>query len=258
MISVLIVDDEAPARDELRYLLEETGKVSILGEGANGFEAVALCRKIKVDVIFLDIQMPGKNGIDAAREIVDLPDRPIIVFQTAYDDFALQAFEVHAMDYILKPLSPKRLMDTLAILEDRMSLKMSHKESQDRLLDLLHNLDKEKGKTEKHYPLSLYRGESIIPVKQEDILFVEARGREVRLVTVRGDFCQNKPFWQIEEQLTLPDFFRCHRGYIINLTYVEQVDIWVNNSYMIKLYQCDEKVPVSRGHMAEFKEILHI
>ncbi|MDC7222037.1 MAG: LytTR family DNA-binding domain-containing protein [Spirochaetales bacterium] len=249
MIKAVIVDDEDLARDELRFLLEQTGEVEIIGEGSNGFEAVARCRSLKPELVFLDIQMPGKDGLEAAREIIGLENPPSIIFQTAYDEFALQAFEVHAMDYLLKPLSPLRLRETLSRLSQK-------RPEPDRISALINTLARDR--VVKHHHLSLYRGDAIIPVKQEDILFLEARGKEVRIVTLRGEFLQTKPFWKIEECLTLPDFFKCHRSFVINLSYVEQVNLWVNNSYIIKLHGLEERIPVSRAKMSEFKEIFHI
>jgi DNA-binding LytR/AlgR family response regulator len=249
MKRIVLVDDEAPARDELRYLLNRSVRADIVGEGTNGFEAVALCRRLRPDILFLDIQMPGKNGLEAAREIVEFENPPVIIFQTAYDEYALEAFEVHAMDYLLKPLSPARLEETLKRAERKSP-------AIEQLEALLNDLSR----TEKHaYPsLALFRGDTIIPIRQEEILFAEARGKEVRLATKRGDFFQNKPFRQIEDQLSHPDFFRCHRSYAVNLTYVEQVDLGVNNTYLIKIYGREERIPVSRGKIGEFREIFHI
>lgn len=245
----LIVDDELLAREELRYLLEQQGGIDIVGEGENGFDAVELCRDLKPDLVFLDIQMPGRNGIEAAREIIRLDPPPAILFQTAYDEFALQAFEVAALDYLLKPISPERLKKSLArLLERRPSLA--------DLERLVNNLSPRAPK--EHKPIPVYRGDAIIPLKQQEIIFVEARGKEVRIVSTRGEFNHSGAFWQIEEQLTHPDFLQCHRSYLVNIAYVERIDLWVNNSFMLALSGVEERIPVSRGQAPEFRRRLNL
>ncbi|MDC7225026.1 MAG: LytTR family DNA-binding domain-containing protein [Spirochaetales bacterium] len=245
----VIVDDESLARDELRFLLEERGAVKVIGEGENGLEAVRLARELKPDIMFLDIQMPGKNGIEAAREILKMEHPPRIIFQTAYDEYALQAFEVNALDYLVKPLSPKRLEAALNRVE-------KNRPPTEELYRILEKLSRPEEKEHKTVPL--YRGEKIIPLKQENIIFVEARGKQVRVVTTRGEFTDQRLFWQFEELLTRKDFFRCHRSYLINLSFLEEVNYWVNNAYVVKLRGTEEKIPVSRSHVGEFRDRMNL
>jgi len=248
-VRVLIVDDEPLAREEMRFLLEEAGGMTVVGEGENGFAALELSRELKPDLVFLDIQMPGKNGIEAAREILRLENPPTIIFQTAYDEFALQAFEVHALDYLVKPVSRERLNKTLK----RVKTRQPSVEDLERLISRLNAPVRAE-----HKPLALYAGETIVPLKQQDIIFVEARGREVRIVSSRGEFFYHGTFWQIEEQLTLPDFLHCHRSYIVNISLVERIDLWVNNTFMLRLAGTAEMIPVSRSRIGEFRKRLNL
>ncbi len=246
---VLIIDDEPLAREELRYLLEQVENINVIGEGENGLDAVELTRKLNPDLLFLDVQMPGKTGIEAAREIVHQADPPHIVFQTAFDEFAIEAFEVQAIDYLLKPVSMERLKKTLSRLQTRPP-------SLRDLEQLVRSVTMRTGEDPK--PLPVYAGDTIIPLKQQEILFVEARGKEVRIVSQRGEFFYTTPFWQLEEQLDLPDFIRSHRSFIVNTAYVDRIDLWVNNTYMLELRGIKERIPVSRGHIAEFRRRLNL
>lgn len=246
---VLIVDDEKLAREELRFLLEEAGGVEIVGEGENGFEAVDLCRKLKPDIVFLDIQMPGKSGIEAAAEIIMMEDPPAIIFQTAYDEFALKAFEVRAADYLLKPVSAQRLEAALSRLKERRL-------PVEDIRQLIAGLNKA-GDAQPR-PIAVYAGDAIIPLKQEEIIFIEAEGKTVRIVSKKGVFRYGGAFWEIEKKISSPDFFQCHRSYLINTSLVERIDLWVNNTFMLEMSGTDEKVPVSRGRMKEFKERLNL
>lgn len=245
----VIVDDEKLARDELKFLLEENGDIEIVGEGENGFEALELCRRLGPELLFLDIQMPGKNGIEAAREILDLINAPSILFQTAYDEFALQAFEVHAVDYLLKPISPQRLEKTMRRLRERPS----SVGDLERLLTAISPSPRIE-----HKPLPVYAGETIILLKQEEILFIEAQGKEVRIVSRRGEYRCGSALWQIEKQLSHPDFLQRHRSYLVNISYVERIDLWVNNSFMLALSGVEERIPVSRGQAPEFRKRLNL
>jgi DNA-binding LytR/AlgR family response regulator len=246
---IVIVDDEKLARDELRFLLEQAGGIEVAGEAENGFEAVEVCRKLKPDVVFLDIQMPGKNGIEAAAEIIMMENAPAIIFQTAYDEFALKAFEVSAADYLLKPISAQRLEAALSRLKER---RLPIKDLRQLLTDF------SRPEVPQHKPLAVYDGEAIIPLKQEEIIFIEAEGKAVRIVSKKGLFRYNGAFRDIEKKITSPDFLQCHRSYLINTAFVERIEQWFNNTYMLILSGTDEKVPVSRGRMKEFKERLNL
>lgn len=242
---VLIVDDEKNAREELRFLLEQHNNIQIIGEAENGFEAVKLCKELSPDAVFLDIQMPGKNGIEAAGEIISLSSPPVIVFQTAYDEYAIQAFEVEAADYLLKPVSEKRLEKVIS----RISRKEMNAEN---LSSLLMRLSQPEPDTPK--PVPVYSGDAIIPLKQDEIIFIEARGKHCRIISKNGEYNYSGAFYQLEEKITHPDFCKCHRSFLINTSYILKVDLWFNNTYMISLTNTDEKIPVSRGKMDEFKK----
>ncbi|MBI9109223.1 MAG: response regulator transcription factor [Spirochaetales bacterium] len=246
---ILIIDDEKLAREEMRFMLSQIRDAEVIGEGGNGYEAVKLCQDLSPDVVFLDIQMPGKNGTKAAEEIIRMDNPPAIIFQTAYDEFALKAFELQAADYLLKPVSLKRLKNCLSRLEERQL-------PANQIKLLLAQLGG--AREEKHKPIAVYTGDAIIPLKQEEIIFIEAQGKTVRIVSLKGEFSYNGAFWEIEKKITSPEFFQCHRSYLVNISCVERIDLWVNNTYMLALSGSDERIPVSRGRMDEFKTRLNL
>ncbi|MBB6481810.1 LytR/AlgR family response regulator transcription factor [Spirochaeta isovalerica] len=253
-IRVIVAEDEIPAREEMVHLLQKNGSVEIVGTAGDGGEALKLIRREKPDLALLDIEMPGMTGMEAAREVIrhNIPTR--IIFTTAYSQFALEAFEVNAVDYLLKPIRQSKL-DT-ALEKVKGSLPDRQDESRHALKAFLDNyLDKDKQPVRF---LSVYQGDKIIPLKISSIHFAEARGRFVIVVTDEGEFRTNLTFHQAEEKLRPPEFFSCHRSFIIRPESVESIDLWVNSSYRLKMKGSGTPVPVSRSRKDEFKELMGI
>ena len=166
MLKCLIVDDERPAREEILYILKEIGKVEVVGEASHGVEALELIEKLKPDVVFLDIQMPQMSGIEVAKRIVDQGYDLMIIFVTAYDQFAIEAFEVNAIDYLLKPISEDRLKKTIQKI-------ISHKsEREDLSYDKLSRLIEDIRPTKASSPwISVYYNNKLIPIEIKDIIY---------------------------------------------------------------------------------------
>ena len=236
--------------------------MEIAAEGENGLEAVQLCRQFRPDAVFLDIQMPGMNGLEAAEQILRLENPPAVIFQTAYDEFAIRAFEVRAVDYILKPVSGARLAAALERIREKRDTRVSAED----ILSLLKTLGPAAGSAAADDScadtaldiLPVYSGDTIIPLRKDEIIFAEARGKTVRIVSRKGDFSYSGAFGEVEEKLSGPDFIQCHRSYVVNISFVERIDLWVNNTYMLGLRGVDERIPVSRGRMADFKRRMNI
>ncbi|MBN2656067.1 MAG: response regulator transcription factor [Spirochaetales bacterium] len=253
-LRVIVAEDEAPAREEMIHLLEENGSVEIVGEARDGGEALKLILREKPDLALLDIEMPGLTGMEAAREVIrhNIPTQ--IIFTTAYSQFALEAFEVNAIDYLLKPIRQSKL--DKALDKVRNNLPDRPYNNRDVLKDFLNTyLDREK---EPVRFLSVYQGEKIIPLKISSIHFAEARGRFVIVVTDEGEFRTNLNFHQAEEKLKPPEFFVCHRSFIIRPESVESIDLWVNSSYRLKMKGSRTPVPVSRSRKDEFRDLMGI
>ena len=251
MIRCLIVDDEYPAREELKYILSKTTKVTVVGEATHGAEALELSRQLKPDLIFLDIQMPQMSGIDVARELIKENHIPIIIFVTAYDRFALEAFEVSAVDYLLKPLSEKRLLGRV----DKIASMRENKDSY--LTDSLDRLIKEMRPI---FPirLSVYYNNKLLPIDTKDIIYITIEGKDTTIFTINGKYKANNNLSEIYTKLDPHIFFRSHKSYILNLNFIESIEPWFNSTFNINLRNNKDIVPVSRKYSKRFKEIMNI
>lgn len=253
-IRTILVDDEQPARDELRYLLSPYEDIEIVGEADNASSALNLIRKTIPDLVFLDIQMPGKSGFDIASELSKLPTPPTIIFATAYDNYAVEAFEKNAVDYILKPLSEKRLHLTIS----RIRQKMQESSLNDRLHNLLHTFKKPEPKIAK---LSVEKDGKIQLFSLGDVTHCQYEDNQIHVFTVDGSF----PLYSIptmdrlEEHLEGSTFFRIHRATIVNLDWIAEFSPWFNGKYNIVLKDADKtELTVSRLRVKEFKQRLGI
>ncbi len=248
MIRVLIVDDEAPARDELAYLLRQISEIELVGEAKNGREAIKKISELKPQVVFLDIQMPDMSGLTVCRELSLLhePDNlPIIVFATAFDQHALEAFEVNAVDYILKPFSEDRLQCTL----NKVKKLISSSESQhlNRILSLL-----EKPKLSK---LPIEENERIILLDPNEIVFCTISERQVVITTKDREYTTGFNLNELGSKLS---FLRTHKSYLVNPDMIREIIPWFNGTY--NLVMKDNKsstVPVSRTYIKEVRSVLN-
>jgi len=253
MINVLIVDDEKPARDELEFLLKNIPEVSISGIAEGGYETIALVEHSKPDLVFLDIKMPEMNGFEVAEKLYQNDSPPGIIFTTAYDQFAIKAFEINALDYILKPFSSERLEKSI---ERFLSQKQREKDTDlSSIRTLLENI-KLQDSSPKH--ITIPQGEHFKPILIDDITAISADGRDVSIKTVNGEYHYSKSITLMDELLDSEIFFRCHRGYIININHIKKIDIWFNNTYQLEMAGVSEKIPVSRSYISKFREIMAI
>ena len=233
-LTAIIVDDERLARNALRTLIDEVDEIEIIGEADNITSATTLIAKEKPDVIFLDIQMPGESGFDLLEKI-DTPAR--VIFVTAFDEFALRAFDVNALDYLMKPVSLSRLKTSVErLFEDKGRESVSEKKLQynDRLF-LLFNT---------HY----------LFLKVDSLVYISASGdySEVHLKDGKKGLT-NKSMQEWENRLPDTMFCRIHRSTIINLDYVEKIDEWFNNAFKLHLKDVSEPFIMSRRYAAIIK-----
>ncbi len=241
-MKAIIVDDERLARNELRRLLAAHPEVEILDEAANVDEALEKIRHHDPDVVFLDIQMPGKTGFDLLEEL----DRsPRIIFTTAYDEYAIKAFEFNALDYLLKPIDPARLSEAIK------KIVIEKKEDEEIEVNL-------KGKALKADDQVFVKdGDRCWFVKLEEVRLFESEGNYVRLF-----FRDQKPLIlktlnYLDERLDPRTFFRANRKHIINLKYIENIEPWLNGGLLVKMKD-GKKVEVSRRQSIKFKEMLSL
>ncbi len=240
-MKALIIDDERLARQELKSMLSVYPEINIVGEAANAEQAIECIERLNPDVIFLDIQMPGKNGFELLEEISGVPE---VVFVTAFDEYAIRAFEVNALDYLLKPVQPARLAETVK--------KILNKDNMDKLETsaptyLLSDKDQ----------VFVKDGDKCWFVKLSDVRLLESEGNYVRV-----HFDKNHPLIlrslnSLEARLDERTFFRASRKYIINLKWVEGVENWFSGGLMVTLKD-GEKIELSRRQASRLRELMSL
>ena len=235
MIRAIIVDDEAPARSELRYLLEETGQVEVVAEAANVREAIEQLKDHGGDLMFLDIQMPGATGLQLAEALGRLKYPPAVIFVTAYSEHAAQAFDVNAIDYLVKPVETERL------------LKAVHKAN-------MYLASHSKGVLSER--ISVEKGGKKLFITTDKILFIMAKDDYSYLHTDDDRYLSAVSLAQLEVKLEPYNFFRVHRRYLVNLACVEEVVPISGGTLQLTLAGVEEKVPVSRRRVAGLKKAL--
>jgi two-component system LytT family response regulator len=235
-MKAIIIDDERLARKELVKLLDDFPEVEILGEAANADEAFELIAQLNPDLLFLDIQMPGKTGFELLEMLDSVPK---VIFTTAYDEYALKAFEVNALDYLLKPIQMERLQDSLSKLQ-----------STEHTTDVEEGEEKKLGLTDQVF---VKDGDKCWFVRLADIRYFESDGNYIKVFFENFKPMIHKSLNALDEKLNDRDFFRASRKHIINLSWVETIEPWFNGGLMVKLKGGD-KVEVSRRQAAKFKD----
>lgn len=235
----LIIDDERLARKELTNLLQEFQEIEIIGEAANAEEAQEKISSLKPDLLFLDIQMPGKTGFELLEDLEAVPE---VVFTTAYDEYALKAFDFNALDYLLKPIEPNRLKETVQ--------KLLAKEKKDKA-ELHEQVDEKKlGPQDRVF---VKDSDKCWFVKLENVRLFESDGNYIKIYFDNQKPMIHKSLNALDEKLDDRFFFRASRKHVINLTWVESIESWFNGGLMVVLRGGD-KVEVSRRQAARFKE----
>ncbi len=237
----LIIDDERLARKELNSLLAEHHEIEIIGEAVNADDAFEKINNLKPDLLFLDIQMPGKTGFDLLEMLDSVPK---VIFTTAYDEFALKAFEVNALDYVLKPIQPERLKDAISKLEISKNLE-NVEEQKPR--------DKLTGKNQ----VFVKDGEKCWFVRLSDVRLFESYGNYIKVYFDQQKPMIHKSLNALDERLDDKTFFRVSRKHIINLNWVDKIETWFNGGLMVIL-KGGEKVEVSRRQASKFKDMMSL
>jgi len=244
-IKTLIIDDERLAREELKSLLLPHDEIEIIGEAKNGEEGIKLIHELKPDLIFLDISMPGMTGFEMLKQLDEIPK---VIFVTAYDEFALKAFEVNALDYVLKPVEPVRLQEAIQKLnqkEDDFSSKLDGQISRkDRQLNLKDRV-------------FIKDGEKTWFVELSKIRMLESDGNYVKVYFDTSRPLILRSLNSFEERLDPEFFFRANRKFIINLSWISSIENWFNGGLMVELKE-GEKVEISRRQAIRFKELMSL
>jgi two-component system response regulator LytT len=255
-LSALIVDDEQPARDELAFLLKGISDAEVVGQGKNGVEAVNLIRELSPQVVFLDVQMPGLDGFGVIKKLLDKKTRlPYFVFVTAYDHYAVQAFEVNAIDYLLKPIARPRLERAIAKVRRMVESVEPANEKLDRLVQMVE--DRPAGHKNK---LLVKSGGRLFLIDSEDIIYASIEDGVISIVT--RDMEGQSNFRTVEELQSNLDpqvFWRVHRSFLVNINRIKEVVPWFKSSYQLRM---DDKkqteIPVSRAQTRKLRELLNL
>ena len=275
-ISALIIDDEQLARDELAYLLQAAPDIEVLAQGANGIEAVELIEEHHPDLVFLDVQMPGLDGFAVIQRIVDRHRKakdnqawqlPQFVFATAYDQYAVRAFDVNAVDYLLKPFDRGRVDKALERVRTRIAGDAaaaqgeSPIESQlDALLHLLKNGQQGAGRAAQPAKLIVQAGSRLLLVDQAEICFAEINEGVIRVVTQQFEGQSKcRTIEELLDQLDPALFWRAHRSFVVNINQIREVVPWFKSTYQLRMNDKKQtEIPVSRAQTKRLRELFRL
>ena len=251
-LSVIIVDDEQLARDELSYLLRDVEDLDIIGQGKNGVEAVSLIKETSPDLVFLDVQMPGLDGFGVIKKLLEkkIP-LPNVVFSTAFDQYAVKAFEVSALDYVLKPFDKKRVLQAVEKARKTQESDAPNSEKLDTLVKLL---EQQKPQPTK---VLLKANSRLFLVDQKEICFASIEDGVITVVAQSMEGQSNcRTLEELLGSLDTNIFWRAHRSYLVNINRIKEVVPWFKSSYQIRM---DDKkqteIPVSRAQTRRLRDL---
>jgi two-component system LytT family response regulator/two-component system response regulator LytT len=276
-LTALIIDDEPLARQELQYLLERAGGVEVLAQGTNGIEAVDLIRTHKPDVVFLDVQMPGLDGFAVLKKLLDRKvPLPQVVFATAYNQYAVKAFEVNAVDYLLKPFDRKRVMQTIEKAQGRLAAQAERVEAghpaalgadTGAKLDALLKLVEEQAQAPAAQASRPHTGKVVVRaqnrlllVDQKEICFATIEEGTITVVTPTVEGHSNcRTIEELQDQLAPEAFWRAHRSYLVNIQHIREVVPWFKSSYQLRMDDPKKtEIPVSRAQTKRLRELFNL
>ncbi|HMD38628.1 MAG TPA: LytTR family DNA-binding domain-containing protein [Candidatus Acidoferrum sp.] len=261
-INTIIVDDEKPAREELAFLLKAFPEVNLIGQGKNGVEAVALIKEHSPDLVFLDVQMPGLDGFGVLKKIVERKMKmPHVVFATAFDQYAVQAFDVNAVDYVLKPFDKARISKAIQRAKKMLDTQTS---ATDRLEQLVSQL----GAAKQPEPIEAFQavkvlvraGQRLLLIDADDVVFATIDGGSITVVARDVEGSSNyRTLDELGETLDSEIFWRPHRSFLVNTRHIREVVPWSKNIFTLKMN--DKKtteIPVSRVQARRLRELFKL
>jgi len=259
-LRALVVDDEKLARDELCYQLGQDDDVEVIGQAANGVEALDALNEHDPDIVFLDVQMPGLSGFEVARQLLEQGDAPpMVVFVTAYDRHAIEAFEVNAVDYLLKPVDPARLRQALARARRRLGASREGTPIPSDQIEQLARLVTG-GRPVKRDQVAVKVGERFLLVQAEDIVFASLADESITIVTGQVTGTSNfRTLDDLQARLDPATFWRVHRSHLVNINQVKEIVPWFSRNFILRMRDTKgTEIPVSRSQTKRLREYLKL
>jgi two-component system, LytTR family, response regulator LytT len=260
-LRVIVVDDEQLAREELCYQLEQCGDIDVMAQAGNGLEALAAVERHAPDIVFLDVQMPGLNGFEVARKLLDREDAsPAVVFVTAFDQHAIEAFEVNAVDYLLKPVDAARLDQALQRARKRLSTeKVSPTDVplNDQLERIVKMVADRQGRREQ---VALKVGERFMLVQADEIIYASLADESINIVTGQVTGTSNyRTLDDLQARLDPDVFWRVHRSHLVNINKIKEIVPWFSRNYILRMKDAKgTEIPVSRSQTKRLREYLKL
>ncbi|MDE5413457.1 LytR/AlgR family response regulator transcription factor [Alkalihalobacterium chitinilyticum] len=239
-MKTIIIDDEPLSRDELKFLLESFNDIEIIAEADSGEKGLELIMTKEPDIVFIDIEMPQMSGLDLARAIQNMKKTPLIIFATAYPNYAAKAFRVDAVDYLLKPFDEEQLFETMTRVKERLK----QEDKMDQLSPIARLAVEDEGR--------------IVYLSPSDIVYLYREERETIICTKERRFSLKTPIKELEEKLKGYPFFRTHKSYLVNLDKIEELIPWFNGAYQLKVEGKQDEIPVSRNYVKSLRERLEL
>ncbi len=277
-VRAVLVDDEQLARDELGYLLGQAGGVEVIGQAGNGIEALETIGRVQPDLVFLDVQMPGLTGFEVARRMLDEGAASYIIFVTAYDQHAIEAFEVNAVDYLLKPVDPGRLETALQRVRRRISLERQSNSAPGNVVTArglltdtqrgagISNVELEKivqlvaERQSRRARLAIKVGERFLLVQADDVIHASMADDSITIVTRQhAGTSSYRTLDELQARLDPSVFWRVHRAHLVNINMIKEIVPWFSRNYILRMR--DEKateIPVSRMQTRRLREYLKL
>jgi two-component system, LytTR family, response regulator LytT len=256
-LRTVLVDDERLARDELGYLLGQVGGVEVIGQAGDGVEALATIGRLQPDLVFLDVQMPGLTGFEVARQLLDRGPASHIIFVTAYDQHAIEAFEVNAVDYLLKPVDPARLELALQRARGRMSVDRRRGPNNDQLERIAQLVTERQSRRER---LAIKVGERFLLVQAEEIIYASLVDDSITVVADQhAGISSDRTLDDLHARLDPAVFWRVHRSHLVNINKIKEIVPWFSRNYILRMK--DEKateIPVSRTQTRRLRDYLKL
>jgi DNA-binding LytR/AlgR family response regulator len=261
-LKILVVDDEQLAREELCYQLQRIGEVEVVGQAANGLEALAAVDQWEPDLVFLDIQMPGLTGFEVARQLLGRGDEsPAMVFVTAFDQHAIEAFEVNAVDYLLKPVEPVRLEQAVDRARRRIDGGRPAAATGAALNDQLEQIVKMMaGRQVRRDQVAIKVGERFMLVQAEEIIFASLADESINIVTGQVAGTSNyRTLDDLQARLDPEVFWRVHRSHLVNINKIKEIVPWFSRNYILRMKDAKgTEIPVSRAQTKRLREYLKL